>query len=429
MQDEHGELKDLYTAIKANHDLANLKPEKLKRNRPSQKFFAHRSIHRDGIYAERYTPFLIHNEIGKVHIGFNWRNSYELEDNEANREKLYFALQFNLQGKKLGLTKNNSFDELRNYLRNKFRLKGEYFFVPLNVQAIHDYYIKHFNTSKGYQKYDNNTKFLRSLSYRTEKKKISTLEEARKILNKEDNFQITINTHHITLPFKAEWKRLVDEWRNTELENDNDFLKSFFKVPSTKLPHQKARKEFALPVKSGEGKFLIKRNSWNGDSIFQIANDSDSRKLDTKAFLPCFIKTEKRIGRLLSESARSEKLFLLNNEEYKDQISNEIVEIDPCHWFPITVPSELCKLVQNIAYCIDNISRPKIRFTPKDNTTLESEQIDTILKNPLLKARYEQPLKTQLEVNEQGVPIEYEGANLNTRIKEILAPVLARHYQ
>ena len=400
---------------------------KLERRKPNQTFFSHRSIHRDGIYAERYTPILVHKETGKVRIGFDWNNSYELKENETNREKLYFVLQFNLQGTRLGLTQNNSFEELKNCLiSNGFRSKAEYFPVPLNVRSIHDYYIKNYSTSNGYRKYDDKMKFLRSLSWRTEKKKITTLEEAHKILSNEKNFQISLN---LTLPVREEWKRLIDKWEKTGLE-DHDFLKYFFKVPETKPPHQKVRKVFSLPVKSGEGKFLIKRNSWNGEGIFQIVNDSDSRKLDTKAFIPVFIKNEERIGKLLSESACSERLFLLgeNTDEYQNQISNKIAEIDPYCWFPITVPDELCKVVQNIEYRIDNITRPRIRITL--NGKLKPEQIDTILGNRLLKPKDTQTLKTQLqEAGDQGVPIEYTGTGFNRSIEKVLFPVLEKHYQ
>ena len=400
---------------------------KLERRKPNQTFFSHRSIHRDGIYAERYTPILVHKETGKVRIGFDWKNSYELKDDETNREKLYFALQFNLQGTRLGLTQNNSLEELKNCLiSNGFRSKAEYFPVPLNVRSIHDYYIKNYSTSKGYREYDDKMKFLRSLSWRTEKKKITTLEEAQKILSNENNFQISLN---LTLPVREEWKRLIDKWEKTGLE-DHDFLKNFFKVPETKPPHEKVRKVFSLPVKSGEGKFLIKRNSWNGEDIFQIVNDSDSRKLDTKAFIPVFIKNEERIGKLLSESACSERLFLLgeNTDEYQNQISNKIAEIDPYCWFPITVPDELCKVVQNIEYRIDNITRPRIRITL--NGKLKPEQIDTILGNRLLKPKDTQTLKTQLqEAGDQGVPIEYTGTGFNRSIGKVLFPVLEKHYQ
>ena len=397
----------------------------LERKRPDQKLFSHRSIHRDGIYAECYTPILVHEEASEVRIGFNWDNSYELKDNRNSREKLYFALQFNLQGRRLELPKAPSFQELKSCLiRNGFRSNAGYFCIPLNVQAIHDYYVKTYNTSKGYKKWDDNTKFLHSLSYRTEKRKITTLEEAKEVLNNTKNFQIH---KHITLPAREEWKRLIDVWEKTQLE-DNVFLKCFFKVPETKSPHEKVRKVFSLPVKSGQGKFLIKRNSWDGNSIFQVVNDSDSRKVDAKAFVPVFIKSKNQIGELLSGSACSKRLFRLVDEEYQDQISSEISEIDPCRWFPVTVPDELCKFVNKIEYRIDNNTRPQIRFTPSNK--LSSEQIDVILGNSLLKPRDKQALKTQIqEVDGQGGPIEYTGTGLNKEIKKLLSPVLTKHYQ
>ncbi len=400
----------------------------LERKRPDQKLFSHRSIHRDGIYAECYTPILVHEEACEVRVGFNWDNSYELKDNRNNREKLYFALQFNLQGRRLELPKAPSFQELKSCLiRNGFRSNSGYFCIPLNVQAIHDYYVKNYSTSKGYKKWDDNTKFLHSLSYRTEKRKITTLDKAKEVLNNAQNFQIPKHKH-TTLPAREEWKRLISAWEKTQLE-DNVFLKCFFKVPETKSPHEKVRKVFSLPVKSGQGKFLIKRNSWDGSSIFQVVNDSDSRKVDAKSFVPVFIKSKKHIGKLLSESARSERLFLLaDNEEYQDQSSSEISEIDPCRWFLVTVPGELCELVKKIEYRIDNNTRPQIRFTP--NGKLTSEQIDLILGNSLLKPRDKQTLKTQMqEADAQGNPIQYTGASFQSSIRKVLSLVLTKYYQ
>ena len=178
----------LFNAIQVKPE--QIRKETLKRRKPEKTFFEHRSIHRDGIYAERYMLILVHKKTGEVHIGFDWNNSYKLNENETNREKLYFALQFNLQGVYLNLTKNDPFKKLIESLSmNGFNSKTEYFYVPLNAQDIHTHYIKNYNTAKGYQKYDDRMVFLRSLSYRTEKKKITNLEDAEKTLSKEANFQ------------------------------------------------------------------------------------------------------------------------------------------------------------------------------------------------------------------------------------------------
>ncbi|MDE4951083.1 hypothetical protein, partial [Francisella tularensis] len=63
---------------------------------------------------------------------------------------------------------------------------------------------------------------------------------------------------NIYLPFNLEWKRLYLEWKNTTINDDYEFLKSFFNVKSITNLHKKVRKDFSLPISTNEGKFLVK---------------------------------------------------------------------------------------------------------------------------------------------------------------------------
>ena len=415
----------IFNAIRVAPD--ELRPRKLERRKPDEKYFSHRSIHRDSMYAEHYVPILIDKEKGEVHIGFDWNNSYALRDTKPDRITLYFVLQqFGLLENSLHLTKDTPFHELPQQLANAgFSTETNYFSISLNVQAIHAYYIENYNTAKGYQSYPDEMKFLRSLAYRTEKKKITTLEEVQNVLNKARNFQVTIKK--LALPAKREWQRLVDEWEKTDLEND-DFLRQFFRVSESRQSHEKVRKVFSLPIKTGEGKILLKRRSWNGEDIFQIVNDSDSRTVDAKIFIPIFVESKGSIAKLLSESARSKKLFLLDEAEYYDRINDDITEIDPTGWHPIELDDRLSSLgIAGLEYRIDNNTRPQVRLT--FNKRLEQEKIETILGHPLLKPKEKERLKTQLqEVTEEDKIIEYTGSGFQQGIKQKLLPVLQEHY-
>ena len=108
------------------------------------------------------------------------------------------------------------------------------FALVLNVEKIHSYYIKNYNTAKGYQKYDK-IKFLRSIAYRTEKKKIETLAKAKEIYKKITAKRGDYTFKDITLPFMDEWRKLIDRWERTGL-NDEQFLRKFFQVKKTKAP-------------------------------------------------------------------------------------------------------------------------------------------------------------------------------------------------
>lgn len=420
--------KTILHAILVKPDDEQIK--RLERNKPDQTTFTHRSIHRDGIYAERYLPILVHKKTSEVRIGFDWSNSFELKDTKLNRKKLYFALQFNQQGINPRLTKDNSIEELKEYLSIAgFSSKTKYFYISLSVQAIHSYYVKHYNTSKGYQQYSDEMKFLRSLSYRTEKKKITTLKEAENILKDQKNFQA--GKPKLTLPVKKAWERLVDEWEKSTLADDA-FLKQFFREPGSKQPHEKVRKVFSLPVKTGEGKILLKRNSWNGKDTFQIVNDSDSRKVDTKAFIPVFVNSKRKIGRLLSESAKSERVFLLSedkNEQYYYRIDDDIKVIDPKAWYCIKLNDDLPKWgIKKLEFCIDNNTRPQVRLTL--NNKPKQDEIEKIVDHPLLKPKEKEKLKTRLqEGTEENTIIEYTGSGFQQGIYDKLLPVLEAYYR
>lgn len=426
---ETGERTDderLFKAIQVIPE--KMETEKLERRKPDQTFFAHRSVHRDNIYAERYVPILVHKEKAEVRIGFSWQNSTELEDDEPTREKLYFSLQFNSKiNGKLGLTKKDSFKDLRKTLESReFKSKTEYFYIPLNVRSIHAYYIENYNTAKGFQEHDKKMKFLRDLAYRTEKKKIETLEEAKKILSEDKKFQVKVFKSKVTLPIKKEWERLANAWEKTSLENDG-FLRRFFGEPD-KQPHEKVRKVFSLPIKTGEGKILLKRGSWNGKDIFQIVNDSDSRRVDAKIFIP-IVNKDGEIGKLLSNSAQSKNLFLLENEQYYSEINKDIKMIDPIAWYAVELNKELRDLgIMSLEYCVDNNSRPQIRLA--FNGKLGSKEIKSILENALLKPKEKDKLKERLEsIERKGQQIEYTGSGFTLDIKKSLSPVLIKHYQ
>ena len=414
-----------------------IKPQEMKkvdlqRQKPDQTFFKHRSIHRDGIYAEKYLPVLIHKQAGEVRIGFSWGNSIQFQETKENRILLYFILQFNKEVKKLDLALENKFSILSQQLKNILidqNSKIKYFYISLNVQSIHSYYIDNYNTEKGFQKYDDKMKFLRSLAYRIERKKITSLKDAKKVLNNSNNFQVsTYNTNKIILPVKNKWRQLVSEWKKTQITDDDKFLNHFFEICTDRKDHWKTRKVFSLPVKTSEGKILIKRKSWNGDDIFQIVNDSDSRSVDAKVFTPVFDCRKKEIRKLLSHSAYSRNIFLLKQKEYCSQLDEHIKKINLKKWFSVNLNDQLNKLdVQKLEYCIDNNTRPKVRvkFSRKLNN---SKQIEDILNHDLLKPKDRDQLKQSLNQGSELVYI-YTGSGFSNNLKKVLIPVLTEYYQ
>ena len=422
----------------------DLRVRYLERRIPEQRKFSHRSIHRDTIYAEHYLPILVHSKTAKVRIGFNWCNSFEFTESKVNRQKLYFALRFNAKTKDMMLTKDDSFEELLDRLRQiriGMNRESEYFCISLNTRMIHTYYIANYNTAKGYQVYGGGMKFLREkLAYRTEKKKITTLYEAQKILNNEKNFELNKDKQSgkdkqpsLVLPVKKEWKKLVSKWEEKPAKiGDSEFLSCFFgiKESNNKQPHEKIRKVFSLPIKTNEGKILLKRKSWNGKPNFQIVNDSDP--LGAKSFIPA-IENEHQI-KLLSGSANSSNIFLLKNDKYYSKKNDDMSLIDPSNWYEVKLSEEEEKRLDGIvslSYRISDNSRPHVRV--KFSKKLNRDQILRLLNDPLLTPRYPDndrtgEKKTNMltsfqEKLDQGEPLEYKGAVFSKPIKEKLSEV------
>ena len=141
-----------------------------------------------------------------------------------------------------------------------------------------------------------------------------------------------------------------------------------------------------MPIKTGQGKFLIKRKSWNGKEVFQIVNDSDSGKINAKSFIPVFVKSNRSIGKLLSKSACSSNLFLLKEEKYYLNESADVKIIDPKKWIEVGLEEGLKVLgVGRLEYRIADNTRPNIRLVL--GKELELKNINKILNHELLKPR------------------------------------------
>lgn len=423
----------LFTAIEVDPKNFQKNVISLKRRKPDHRYFDHRSIHRDGMYAEHYLPILVHCKTSKVRIGFNWTNSFELRDSKANRKKLYFVFQFNQKTKSLALHEDDSFVGLKSQLiQIGFKSNKNYFHISLNLQLVHSYCIENYNTAKGCQTYSDGMKFLREkLSYRTEKKQIETLDDAKKILNTAKKFQLSREQSNLILPVKCEWSRLVDKWAKSQNKDDSKFLKDYFNTRDRQT-HQRHRQVYSLPIKSDQGHILIKRNSWNNKPIYQIVNDSDSRKIDAKAFTPVCNRNGE-IGKLLSESANSRNIYLLNSTKYYSELSRDVKIIEPERWYEVELKDSLKKIgISVLKYRIDNNSRPRVRI--EFNKPPKEKKIDKLFNEPLLKPKPEekekvkQELRNKLKRGEESLFVEYTGAGFSSQIKSLLTKALQQEY-
>ena len=415
---------ELFNAIQVSPQ--NAVDRKLVRRFPRDDYFDHRSMHRDTMYAEHYLLILIKKsgDIAEVRVGFDWINSFQLNDTKPNRKKLYFALQFSeVHQQTEHLSENDSFDALRQAIA-QYRVKSRlsYFYVSLNTRKIHEFFVENFHMNKPPEAFSSEVKFLRKIAYRTERKKIENLNQTEQILNNKTNFKINSK---IRLPVEKEWKRIVKKWKvaienNSNLDND-EFLRKYFKEAKKSHPHERVHNVYSLPTKTDGGMFLIRRRSWCGDSIFQIVNDSDS---NLKPFVPVLNKNSRRINPLLINSFKSSNVFRLKDDRnYEFEENEDIHRFSRDEWFTVELDKDIKNLgISHLAFRVDNVTRPKvqIRLSKKPTQT----EIKQILNHSLLKPRSVTKLKQDLDSSEPGQVIDYQGSGLIRQIENKLVDVL-----
>jgi len=274
-----------------------LKP--LNRQKPNENFASHRAFTRGTYYADHYLPVLLNggSDAVTVKVGFDWKNGAQIKvDSDRQHKKLLENLVALLpvcdgtqtladkQYGKLG----DLFDAMKEM--NKFSeqlRKNGYCYLAINKRKLHEFWMERYNTKTG-NGFNGDDFAYKNLQYRTERVAISKPEDLFARLNEtgkkaDKNFTKAVEKQRITLPAKKEWENCLAAWQEHEAQGVpfGRFLRKYFKS-RTKGSHQKVRKEFSLPILTGQGKFMVRRKSWKGGYIYQIVNDSDSRGPDNK---------------------------------------------------------------------------------------------------------------------------------------------------
>ena len=419
--------KDIFSQIKVAD--SQFSEEKLARRKATDGFNTHRQMTRDGIYAENYLPILIHKELDEVKKGFTWENSEILKTHKGKKydtqqlNNLVYSLRF--MSKPIILdTQINSLDEFREILKeNNIKSTVEYFYINLKTQKLHEYYTNNYNTALGYKKYSNQMSFLRGLAYRTERVRIESLEQVSNILAKDSNFKIG----EINLPLKKEWQNLKYEWQNSDIKDKDEFLKSYFEFKFNTKQHKKVRKYFSLPVITREGKFLVKRKSWNNDFTYQILNNSDPRTNGVQAFVPVYSHITKGRQKGIIDSFLSNNIFMLSNDSFVKAMDKDITIIDRLSWYSIELTDELLDFgVTGISYRIDDNTRPSIKISYID---ICNDNISKLCDNPLLKPNTLKDFKTQLESYSSYQDFVYKGSTFTETVNIVLNESLRKAYE
>ena len=340
-------------------DSIKVKPEKMKqchlaRRKPDENFSSHRAFTRDTFYADRYLPVLLQkSENGSIiiRVGFDLQNSVVMRtDTKAkSRELLTNLVELLPFCKETQQLVGRKYDDLNDLFTTMERVeyfarqlkKQSYCYLTVNRLKLHEYWAKSCNTKNG-KPFNDKAFAYKTLRYTTEKITIEKPEDLNKTLendkkkdgkkkNERKFFTWEIQGQSVTLPVKRQWESCLEAWRKSEANGESfeKFLRSHFSS-SAKHSHQKARKVFSLPVLTSQGKFMLRRESWQGNNTFQIVNDSDSRSPDNKPNIPVRLE-DGSMGIKLAKWARSENIVKFpSKEKYQDGET-----ISPTDWYAL----------------------------------------------------------------------------------------------
>ena len=440
----------IYTATAISDK--NIEYITLNRKQSKKGYRFHRSFHRSNFYAQHFVPLIVYKKDNKIKIkaGFTINNSSEIKKVEQSIfDCLVFCKNKKIQewsNKKITSQKTdhkNSLENLHEFLKKLFPKQKNIFYINFDKHKIHEYFVREFSALKnkkdGHISWNEKIKFLDSLSYIT--KKISIKLDDNGLIKVDNKFEIKINGKKLTVPFKKEWEKLNREWnkQNNRINENretalNAFLKKYFKTNQEHF-HQKARKDFSLPIVDESAHYLQKRRSWNKKSIYQICADSDSRDDNNKFSRIVFCKKTNSLKEMINTPFLSEDIFKLKEEKIN---YDNFINIDPNKWIEINKESiehlkadknktEWPKGIDKIEYRIYNVTRPKIKLTLKEGFDSSCEEIiETIKNNDLIKPNKikDKDLEDLLKNNQN--PLIYTGSSFKKAVKQAIAQELEK---
>jgi CRISPR system subtype II-B RNA-guided endonuclease Cas9/Csx12 len=329
----------------------------VQRRRPSDNRCTHRAFTRDLFYADRYLPILLKQEENGVILkaGFTWKNAEVFNKNQRRllpqllpllTQAPHYPARLSQELDK-GSTAGTAFEQRlyqllinTDYFKEQIDRTGA-IYLTINRKTLHELWLERHNTKNGtpFENKDHATLFefcWGKLGYRTEKKHIATEDDLKKLEAKEGNFYTTFNRTKIMLPFKHDWVKLRRRWNvaKSEGQDFDDFLRDFFlKKTKEPAPHHRVRKQFSLPVKSTQSKFMLSRTGWDNTQTFQIINESLAQgQINNKA--EAMLRPHKgdaKQKKTLTPWARSASFVKLTKEDYFQG-----QPVDPNQWYLVT---------------------------------------------------------------------------------------------
>ena len=425
--------KDTGEVLDNIFDSIKVKPEEMKqcnlaRRKPDENFSSHRAFTRDTFYADRYLQVLLQkSEDGSIviRVGFDLQNSAVMRtDTKAKSRRLLTnlveLLPFCKETQQLAGREYDDLNDLfttmekTEYFARQLR-NNHYCYLTVNKLKLHEYWAKSCNTKNG-KPFDDKAFAYQVLRYTTEKMTLEKPEDLSETSKNDKKFTWGIQGQSVTLPVKRQWESCLEAWRKSEANGESfeKFLRSHFSS-SAKHSHQKARKVFSLPVLTGQGKFMLRRKSWQGDHTFQIVNDSDSRGPDNKPNVPVRLK-DGSMGIKLAKWARSENIVKFpSREKYQDGET-----VNPTDWYAVDKDrNSFPDGIDQIWYRIDDSTAPSIAVKlARDGGDLKPEFMD----EDICKHGFRKQKEKKATGNSEAVPAKTPEDVRNEFFEEKIAP-------
>ena len=281
--------------------------------------------------------------------------------NPEKKTKKYYSYGKILKQKKINDIINlYKIDEGKQYFGHKrknsqeLKLGGQVFTVlisQIDKTKVAKFLCDHFNTLTDPIKWENKNidiyKQLEKLWYFTKSKTID-----RDMIDSDISDKIkNLETGGFLNPsLLKSWKILDGKWEKHKKEKGedkfSDFLKDSF-LKNQRKDHEKVRKSFHCQEKTlGQGFMLIKRKSWNKQSIYQCQSEENGH-----AGVGLYSqKTVKgKISDRLNPYYVSERIVLLKKlNKVKEYLTKEGNSIDEEKYYPLKVPSSLKDTISTI---------------------------------------------------------------------------------
>ncbi len=388
-----------------------------------------RAFHRDNFYRFVFFPLWIQRQDADMACyGFSWENSATLKLSKKVTPVSLEAVRLFAHHQKV-VTMAEKSKDWPGFVEELINAYGQNdtAYITWDSHKIAEYAVQNASalTLAQGQSYPAALEFVVSkLGYQTQKKCIKSPATLSETLDGNELLK-----SGITLPARVEWQALSNAWQQAhtrdEGQNFKAFLHDYFIGDDEHTHrHKKIRRVFSLPIFNENAHYLQQRSCVDGQPIYQLIADSDSRK-DGNKFSRLALSPKGDLIKIVNSAFANSHMFKLKAVKIYSQ--NDYINIDPNQWLSLK-PGQLPEQawpdgVAEIQYKIDNATRPKIRLRLNDDADDSTTQL--LKKHALTKAKNEAEA-SKLDISTPGQWLgPYTSAGFNQEIKDALKAILS----